>query len=114
MDLTMRRINDFLCAPHILLFILLVAASVVMAGEAEPTAAQDISATQAKIVAASAVMALAVWVASLVLAPWIGAGGVKSVLGLCLLIGLGVSVYGVAALGLRATSVAELKAGFRR
>jgi putative peptidoglycan lipid II flippase len=67
-----------------------------------------------KIVAASAVMAASVWAASLVLAPWIDAGGVKSVIGLCLLIGLGASVYGVAALGMRATSVAEVKAGFRR
>lgn len=67
-----------------------------------------------KIVVASAVMAGAVWAASLVLAPWIEAGGMKSVVGLCLLIGLGASIYGVAALGMRATSMAELKAGFRR
>jgi putative peptidoglycan lipid II flippase len=68
----------------------------------------------AKIAAASVSMGLAVWGASLVVHPWIEGGGVKSVVALCLLIGLGASVYGVLALALKATSVAELKDGFRR
>jgi putative peptidoglycan lipid II flippase len=69
----------------------------------------------AKIFAASAVMGAAVWGAARVAEPWIDSGGLFiKALGLGAVIVFGVVVYAGAALGTRATSLAELKAGFRK
>ena len=68
----------------------------------------------AKIVVASGVMGGVLWCAALAAGPWIAAGGIRAAACLAALVGLGVVVYGAVALGLRATTVAELRVAFRR
>lgn len=67
-----------------------------------------------RILLASAGMGAVVWVGSLALAPWLGAGPVLKVVALALLVGLGGSIYGLLALLLRATSLTELRESFRK
>jgi len=63
---------------------------------------------------ASIAMGGLVWLGLQVLAPWFHEAFWKQCLALGILIGLGMSVYAVLVLKLKATSIAELKAGFRR
>lgn len=69
-----------------------------------------------RITIASVVMGILVWIGYQVLGSWFGEGEGfwKQCLALGLLIGLGMSAYAVLVLMLKATSLAELKAGFRR
>ena len=67
-----------------------------------------------RIVVASLVMGALVWLGLQVLEPWFFEAFWKKCVALALLIGLGVSVYAVLVLALKATSIAELKAGFKR
>ena len=68
----------------------------------------------AKIVIASLAMGAAVWLAAQALAPWFDGTVWQKWGALLLLVGAGTSLYGILVLALRATSLAELKAGFRR
>jgi len=63
---------------------------------------------------AAAAMGAVVWFANLGLASWFDGSQWQRVVAMILLVGVGFSAYALLALGLRATSVAELKAGFRR
>lgn len=67
-----------------------------------------------RIVVCSVSMGAAVWLGNLALEPWFDGQLWQKVVALGLLVGLGASVYGVLILMTKATSVAELKAGFRR
>lgn len=67
-----------------------------------------------RIVAASLAMGLIVWLGLQVLGSWFEAAFWKQCVALGLLIGLGMSTYGMLVLMLKATSIAELKAGFKR
>lgn len=68
-----------------------------------------------RIVAASVAMGLLVWAGhAFVLEAWFGKGFWQQCLALGLLVGLGMSAYAVLVLALKATSVSELRAGFRR
>jgi putative peptidoglycan lipid II flippase len=61
---------------------------------------------------ASVIMGGVIWFARLGVADWFDGGLWAKVGGLALLVGLGMSVYGVLVLLFRATSLAELKEGF--
>ena len=67
-----------------------------------------------RICIASVVMGVLVWIGYQVLGSWFAEGFWKSVIALGLLVGLGMSAYAVLVLILKATSISELKAGFRR
>ena len=67
-----------------------------------------------RILVASVAMGVVVWLALLVLGSWFTEAFWKQCVALGLLIGLGISVYSVLVLLLKVTSVAELKASFRR
>ena len=67
-----------------------------------------------RICMASVAMGALVWGGYQVLGSWFEEVFWKQCTALALLIGLGMSVYAVLVLALRATSIAELKAGFRR
>ena len=68
----------------------------------------------ARICLASVVMGALVWGGYQVLGSWFEEAFWKQCTALALLIGLGMSAYAVLVLLLKATSIAELKAGFRR
>lgn len=68
----------------------------------------------AKIALAAAGMGAAVWFAALALDSWIAGPFWQKWTAVLLLVGAGGAVYGLLVLALRATSLAELKAGFRR
>lgn len=63
---------------------------------------------------AAAAMGAVVYGAHLALGAWFGGDQWQKVLAMLLLVGVGASAYGVLALVLKATSLSELKAGFRR
>ena len=67
-----------------------------------------------RICMASVAMGALVWGGYQLLGSWFEGAFWKQCTALTLLIGLGMSVYAVLVLALRATSIAELKAGFRR
>ncbi len=67
-----------------------------------------------RICLASVVMGVLVWIGYQVLGPWFEEGFWKQVTALGLLVGLGMAAYAVLVLMLKATSISELKAGFRR
>jgi len=67
-----------------------------------------------RICLASVVMGILVWIGYQVLGSWFEEAFWKQVLALGLLVGLGMSVYAVLVLILKATSISELKSGFRR
>ena len=67
-----------------------------------------------RVLFASGVMGGVIWFAWMGIAGWFDGGQWMKVGGLALLVGLGMSVYGILVLLLRATSVAELKEGFSR
>lgn len=67
-----------------------------------------------RIIAASIAMGLLVWLGYQVLGSWFDEAFWKKCLALGLLVGLGMSAYAVLVLALKATSIAELKAGFKR
>lgn len=67
-----------------------------------------------RICLASVAMGVLVWLGYYLLGSWFVDGFWYQCVALALLIGLGMAAYGILALALRATSVAELKAGFRR
>jgi len=67
-----------------------------------------------RILVASVAMGVVVWLALLVLGSWFTEAFWKQCIALGILISLGISIYAVLVLLLKATSVAELKAGFRR
>lgn len=63
---------------------------------------------------AATAMGAVVWFASLGLATWFEGSQWQKIVAMLLVVGVGFSSYAVLALGLKATSIAELKAGFRR
>ncbi|BDS05580.1 hypothetical protein NT6N_06200 [Oceaniferula spumae] len=67
-----------------------------------------------RITIASVAMGLLVWIGYQVLGSWFDDGFWKRCIALLLLIGLGMSAYAVLVLFTKATSLAELKAGFKR
>lgn len=67
-----------------------------------------------RIVIASLAMGLIVWLGLQVLGSWFDAAFWKQCIALAILVGLGLVTYAILALALKATSVAELKAGFKR
>jgi putative peptidoglycan lipid II flippase len=67
-----------------------------------------------KILVASLVMGLGVWLLSQTLDPWMDGGFVLKWGAVLVLVAAGGVTYGVLALVLKATSFAELKAGFKR
>lgn len=67
-----------------------------------------------RICLASLAMGVIVWGGLLALDSWFAAGFIKQCLALGLLIGLGITVYAALVLVLKATTVRELKAGFKR
>lgn len=67
-----------------------------------------------RIVLASVTMGVVVWLGYQVLGGWFDEVFWKQCMALGLLIGLGMSAYAVLVLALKATSLAELKAGFKR
>ena len=68
-----------------------------------------------RIVAASIVMGVLVWVAyAKLLAAWFDAGFWQQCFALGLLVGLGILVYAASVILFKATSIDELKAGFRK
>jgi putative peptidoglycan lipid II flippase len=67
-----------------------------------------------RISLASVAMGVIVWLGYQVLGPWFEAAFWKQCVALAMLIGLGMSTYAVLVLVLKATSISELKSGFRR
>lgn len=67
-----------------------------------------------RIVTASVAMGLIVWLGYQVLGSWFEAAFWKQCMALGVLVGLGMATYAALALVLKATSVSELKAGFKR
>ena len=67
-----------------------------------------------RILLAAVAMGGVVFAAYHGLAPWFEGAEWQRFAAMLLLVGVGAAAYGVLALALRATSVAELKAGFRR
>ncbi len=67
-----------------------------------------------RIVLASVAMGGTVWGLLIMIKPWFMASFWQKNIALALLIGLGVIVYSILVLALKATTVEELKAGFRR
>ncbi|WP_159434971.1 murein biosynthesis integral membrane protein MurJ [Rubritalea squalenifaciens] len=67
-----------------------------------------------KLLLASVLMGLTVWVAQWMVSDWLVEGLIKKVCAVSLLIGLGMVVYAMLVLGLKAMTLQELKAGFRR
>jgi len=67
-----------------------------------------------RICIASVAMGVIVWLGLQVLSSWFEAAFWKQCIALGLLIGLGMAVYAALVLALKVTSVAELKAGFKR
>jgi len=68
-----------------------------------------------RIALSAALMGALVGLAAWGMAPWFESGiEWRRIVALLLLVGLGASAYGVLALALKATSIAELKEGFRR
>lgn len=67
-----------------------------------------------RICLASVVMGVLVWFGYCLLETWFTDGFWRQCIALALLVGFGIFIYAVLALALRATSLAELKAGFRR
>lgn len=67
-----------------------------------------------RICLASVVMGALVWAGYWLLEAWFNDGFWSQCIALALLVGFGMLIYAVLALVLRATSLAELKAGFRR
>ena len=67
-----------------------------------------------KMVVASVAMGVAIWFGWQGLMPWFDGGQWLKIAALALLIGLGMSVYGVMVLALRATTISELREGFGR
>ncbi|MGJ8677132.1 MAG: murein biosynthesis integral membrane protein MurJ [Akkermansiaceae bacterium] len=68
----------------------------------------------ARMVVASVIMGVVVWIGYQALGSWFDAIFIKQCIALALLIGLGMSAYAVLVLILKVTSVGELKANFRR
>lgn len=67
-----------------------------------------------KILFSSLVMGAVVWLASVGMESWISGAFWQKWVAVLLLVGTGGSLYGLLVLGLRATSLAQLKAGFKR
>ena len=67
-----------------------------------------------KVVFASVVMGVIVWFAHQLIGSWFAEALWQKCIALALLVGLGVVTYAMLVLGLKVTSVSELKAGFRR
>ena len=67
-----------------------------------------------RILICSLLMGAAVWGGKLAMDPWFDGAIWQKVIALGLLVGFGASIYGVLLLALKATTVAEIKAGFRR
>ena len=63
---------------------------------------------------AAAAMGAVVYGANLALAPWFDGALWQRIVSMLLLVGVGGTAYALLAMALKATSVAELKAGFRR
>ncbi|MED5418852.1 MAG: hypothetical protein VYA27_09115, partial [Verrucomicrobiota bacterium] len=61
---------------------------------------------------ASVVMGGVVWLAGVALAPWLSGTQWQKIMALVLIVGTGMTVYGILALAMRATSLAALRAGF--
>jgi len=66
-----------------------------------------------KLLWASVVMGLCVWGAQWMVGEWLIGALWQKIAGVALLVGLGMTVYAMAVLWLKATSLKELKAGFR-
>ncbi|MBL48383.1 MAG: murein biosynthesis integral membrane protein MurJ [Roseibacillus sp.] len=66
----------------------------------------------ARMVLASVLMGGTVWVAAWALGPWLAGSQWQKMVGLALIVGTGMAVYGLLALVLRATSLAGLRASF--
>jgi len=67
-----------------------------------------------RTIIASLGMGLLVWLAYQMLAPWFNEAFWKQCVALALLVGLGMTAYALMVLGMKITSLSELKAGFRR
>ncbi|MBK1856170.1 murein biosynthesis integral membrane protein MurJ [Verrucomicrobiaceae bacterium 5K15] len=67
-----------------------------------------------RIIAASAGMGALVWLAYQAVGSWFDEAFIQQCIALALLIGLGICTYAMMILAMKVTSVAELKAGFRR
>ena len=65
-----------------------------------------------RMVLASVVMGGVVWLAGVALAPWLSGTQWQKIMALVLIVGTGMTVYGILALAMRATSLAALRAGF--
>jgi putative peptidoglycan lipid II flippase len=63
---------------------------------------------------AAAVMGAVVWLASVAMESWFHGDQWQRIVALLLLVGVGFSAYALLALVLKATSIAELRQGFRR
>lgn len=66
------------------------------------------------ILIACVAMAVLLYFGKQALLPWFATAGFQRIAALILLVGLGVTSYAIAALALKATSLSELKAGFKR
>lgn len=65
-----------------------------------------------RMVLASVVMGGVVWLAGVALGPWLSGTQWQKIVALVLIVGTGLTVYGILALAMRATSLAALRAGF--
>ena len=65
-----------------------------------------------RMVLASVVMGGVVWLAGVALGPWLSGTQWQKIMALVLIVGTGMTVYGILALAMRATSLAALRAGF--
>lgn len=63
---------------------------------------------------AAVIMGVVLWFANQALATWFDGAQWQRAVAMILVVGVGFSAYALLALGLKATSIAELKAGFRR
>jgi len=59
-------------------------------------------------------MAICLWGAQWLLADWLIGSLFEKVVGVVLLVGLGMTIYALMVLGLKATSLKEIKAGFKK
>lgn len=65
-----------------------------------------------RMILASVVMGGVVWLAGMALGPWLSGTQWQKIMALVLIVGTGMTVYGILALAMRATSLAALRAGF--
>jgi putative peptidoglycan lipid II flippase len=65
-----------------------------------------------RMVLASVVMGGVVWLAGVALGPWLSGTQGQKIVALALIVGTGMTVYGILALAMRATSLAALRTGF--